>query len=233
MASARLRSTQPGALPAVCGTTCVSGATVWASGSDVYEAVVDDRGTLSVFLLDLAEPAWAGPAADAVAGALEAASPLHVVVADLASVLREGATHAGLGVIRFVPGLGRVEVLNAGVPPIACVQPDGKVSYSSPRSGPVGLLDQDVHAYDLVPFTWKAHWLLASDGLTGGSLARDAVAELVDGLGGPSGIAPLASETSRSIAWRLTRLVGAVAVDDASLIVVYADPTKSVASGIR
>jgi hypothetical protein len=206
---------------------------VWASGSDVYEAIVDVQGTLSVFLLDLAEPAWAGPAADAVAGALDVACPLHVVVTDLATVLREGATHAGLGVIRFVPVLGRVEVLNAGVPPIACVQPDGKVAYSSPRSGPVGLLDQDVHAYDLVPFAWNAHWLLASDGLTGGSLARDAVAELVDGLGGPAGIGPLVGETSRSIAWRLKRLLGAPAVDDASLVVVHADPTKSTASGIR
>jgi hypothetical protein len=206
---------------------------VWASGSDVYEAIVDTQGRLSVFLLDLAESVWAGPAADAVADALDVAAPLHVVVADLMSTLRAGTTHAALGIVRFLPSLGRVEVLNAGLPPIACVQPDGKVALLSPRSGPIGLLDEDVHAYDLVPFAWNAHWLLVSDGLTGGSLARAAVAELVESLGGPPGIAPLASETARSIARRLSRVLGEPAVDDASLVVVHADPTKNMASGIR
>lgn len=233
MATARFRSTQPDALPASSGTTSVSGATLWATGSDLYEVILDDQGTLSVFLLDVSEPAHAGPAADAVARALDFAAPLHVVVADLTAVLRERGGHAAFGVLRFLLSRGGVEVLNAGLPPIACVQPDGSVVLVSPRSGPVGLLVDDVHAYDLVPFVWNAQWLLLSDGLTGGSLARAAVAEVVAGLGGPAGIGPLASESSRAIAWLLQRVLGAAPVDDASLVVVHVDPTKVATSGIR
>lgn len=235
MPAARYRSIEPDALPASCGTSTVAGATLWTIGSDVYEVIVDDHGTLSVFLLDLDGGHDAvQPAADAVSSALDFAAPLHLVIADLAGVLMEADCKAGAAILRFLPSQGRVEVLNAGLPPIACVQPDGRATLISPRSGPVGLLKDDVHAYDLLPFAWNSQWFVMSDGVTAGSLARAAVTEAVETLRiSTPNLAQLASESTSALVRRLSRIVGPDPMDDASLLVVHTDPSKSPASGIR
>lgn len=221
----------------------VSGASsASAAATDAFDVIVDDGAELTLVLLDVTseEPARPDLRAEAlrvVADAVNARAPMYEIVAALRTfVAGERMTSVGITLLRYSQPDARVEILNAGMPAVACVLPDGRLSLHAPLSPAVGRRFGDVHPYELSPLIWGSSWFVLSDGLTAGKsgpedvrsfLARHDLlkrgAELSDA--NPATLGELAAETAEPSAER--------AFGDASLLVVNADPSRRFRSGIR
>jgi hypothetical protein len=151
--------------------------------ADLFDVLVDEAGDLVLVLLDVQAPAespgFLGSMMRHARAALETHEPLHQVVNELEMQLamRPGI-EAGLVILRLSQRDARVEILNAGMPPVANAPPGGKLSVHPALSGPVGRRVGEVHPYELVPLIWGSTWLAVSDGMTGGSIDTTSVSEL-------------------------------------------------------
>jgi hypothetical protein len=108
--------------------------------------------------------------ADRTRACLEASLPFHELVAVLrAEVATSLAATVGIAAIRVSSLDGRVEILNAGMPPIACVAPGrGLLEFPALSPGVAAHADQ-VHPYEVVPLLGGSTWMLCSDGATSGA----------------------------------------------------------------
>ena len=152
--------------------------------SDLFDVFVDASGDLVLVLLDVQEAAESSGTFLAsmmrqTRGALEPHAPLHQVVSELELqlALRPGV-EAGLLILRLSQRDARVELLNAGMPPVANALPGGELSLHPPLSSPVGRRVGEVHPYELLPLIWGSAWLALSDGMTSGALDYEAVRDL-------------------------------------------------------
>lgn len=199
--------------------------------SDSLDVLVDQEGELVVFALDFQRP-WldSDPFASSLLaearGSLERHAPLHSVVSALEMQLaaRPGV-EVGLLVIRVSQRDAKVELLNAGMPPVSCAAPGGRVTWHPALSHALGARVGDVHPYELVPLAWGSTWLAASDRALEHSLGQESVRQLCAKLGltgsatQPSG----ASAAERSEALQALLMSAQERRDDATLILISAD----------
>ena len=172
-------------LPVQSGMLRVSGETIEGPRpSDLFDVFVDDEGDLVIVLVDVqgvAESSGSllGAMMRHARSVLERHAALHQVVAELEMRLavRPG-TEVGLIIVRVSERDARVELLNAGMPPLAHALPGGHLSLHPPLSGPIGHRIGEVHPYELVPLIWGGAWLAVSDGMTGGSHDGQIVREI-------------------------------------------------------
>ena len=152
--------------------------------SDLFDVFVDDQGDLVVVMLDVqgvaeSSGSFLGSMMRQTRAALETHQPLHEVVSELEMELaaRPGV-EAGLIVLRLSQRDAKVELLNAGMPPVAHALPGGQLSLHPPLSTPVGRRIGEVHPYELLPLIWGGAWLAISDGVTNGSHDTQTMTEL-------------------------------------------------------
>ncbi|MFZ5890783.1 MAG: SpoIIE family protein phosphatase [Myxococcota bacterium] len=219
----------------------MSGATLeHGEQSNVYEAVVDRASELSSVMLDVrcGEQRQAELCSEALAvvrAALERRAPMYEIVSALRSfAANERPLVIGAVVLRFSQPESRLEILNAGMPAVACVLPDGKLSMHAALSARIGERFGEVHPYELAPLAWGSSWIVSSDGFTGGKQEPEQVRALWKGMELPQHAHELAATSSEKLADVLVRLGAPQAPErDASMLVVNADPTRRFRSGIR
>jgi hypothetical protein len=207
-------------LPIQSGMLRVSGETVEGPRpSDLFDVFNDDDGDLVVVLLDVRGAAESS-------GSFLLHEPLHRVVSELELQLamRPGV-EAGLIVLRVSQRDSRVELLNAGMPPIASAFPGGELLIHAALSGPVGRRIGEVHPYELIPLVWGSTWLALSDGVTGGSLEPEAVRAVCASLELEQAGMALASAKSETLYDALQEVLPQARFlrDDASCVFVGAD----------
>ncbi len=205
--------------------------------SDAIEIVTERDGAVGVVLLDVRaareqETLRARLAASALISLAER-EPMHVLANSLRSVVCQ-AVAASVGVIalRVHPMHGRVELLNAGMPPVACVLPDGRLLQMPALSQDIGPRSNRAHPYELIPLAPGSVWFATSDGATGGSL--DETTQLWSALGLPGSANDLACDSHEGLQFRLREQLGELPLpEDASLVVVPTAPPRRNESGIR
>ena len=204
--------------------------------SDAIEIVTERDGAVSLVVLDVRaardqEALRARLAASALVS-LADHEPMHVLANSLRSIVCQ-AVAASVGVIalKVHPMHGRVELLNAGMPPVACVLPDGRLLEMPALSSDIGPRSHRAHPYELIPLAPGSIWFAASDGATGGTL--DDANQLWSGLGLPDSAHELASLSHEHLEARLLERVGQVPLpEDASLVVVPTANPRRMQSGI-
>jgi hypothetical protein len=147
--------------------------------SDLFDVFIDDEGELVVLMLDVhgvaeSSGSFLGSMMRHTRAALESHTPLHEVVNELEMQLavRPGV-EAGLVIMRVSQREAKVELMNAGMPPVAHALPGGQLNLHPPLSSPVGRRIGEVHPYELLPLIWGGAWLAVSDGITSGSHDAD------------------------------------------------------------
>jgi hypothetical protein len=220
----------------------VSGASTGsAAPTDAYDVIVDDAAELTLALLHVhsesARPELREEAMAVVVEAVKARSPMYEIVAALRTFSGgERKTTVGITLLRFSQPDARVEILNAGMPAVACVLPDGRLTLHAALSPAIGRRFGDVHPYELSPLIWGSTWFALSDGLTAGKqgpedvrawLLRHDLHKRGPELSAvrPSALAALLTELRPSELRAGPR--------DASLLVINADPTRRFRSGIQ
>ncbi|MDX2052777.1 MAG: SpoIIE family protein phosphatase [Polyangiaceae bacterium] len=183
-------------------------------GSARTYAIADAQGGWSVIMVDAlgrANPEPLLSAAEPVlVSALGQCAPLHEVVNKLKDVLfQRGVGPLALGVLRIDPSEQKLEILNAGLPHIGCVDNTGAISLEPALSNPVGLLPDEHHSYKLTSLTADTTLCVFSEGVLQGSRARSLPRDLVSELhlerwGGRLCSAPI-DESSRLVSGALWR----------------------------
>jgi serine phosphatase RsbU (regulator of sigma subunit) len=212
------------------------------SRSDVFAVYTDDSLRTTVVVADLAHPSpethgISGEVLSAARRAVQSGSGMRGITEAITRALpQDSGVRAALGIVSLLPEQGRVEVLNAGLPPIVCARPDGTASLFAARSAPLGLVQDEPHAYELVPFSWSDTWAILTDGATEGSLAGGPVKRLGQELGLAQQGLELASLPPGELLRRLGRVLaraGCTVVEDATLIVAAADPGSHASMSMR
>lgn len=204
--------------------------------SDAIEIVRADDDRTGVVLLDVRaardQESLRARLATVAHASLVAHEPMHVLVASLRKVVCDAvAASVGVVALRVSTLDARVELLNAGMPPVVCVLPDGHLLDFPSLSGDVGPRVHKAHPYELIPLTLGSTWLACSDGATQGSL-EDA-ADLWNALGLPESVGDIARATREQLSARLGATLGAAPLsEDASLVVVPTRQNVRSASGI-
>lgn len=227
--------------PVAFGMLRASGETVAGPrSSDWFDVFLDDRGGVVALLMDVRSSAESSD--DFLATlvrdtktALRRGNPLHQVVADLEMQMAiHPGTETGLIVLRLSQRDARVELLNAGMPALANVTPGGHLNLYPALSGPIARRVGEVHPYELVPLVWGGTWLAISDGMLNGSLDPENVGALCATLDLRSRGPMLAASTSDELYDEFRRVLSATRFlrDDASCVLVCADPAARFQSGI-
>jgi hypothetical protein len=194
--------------------------------SDVIEIVDHRDGTLEIAVLDVRAPRgqeqFHARLANAVRAGLELRLPLHEIARSLRSVISLAvAASVGASILRLSESGERVELLNAGMPPVACVFPDGRLLSLPALSADVGPRSPGAHPYEMMPWVSGAVWVIASDGATTGSVEDAGV--LWSSLGLPEKAAELPNLSSDELEARFARGLSSMPVpEDASVVVADA-----------
>ncbi len=226
-------------LPLQHGMLFVSATTLAGSSpTDAYAVSVDDHMELTAVLLEL--QVSAGQRAELQRSALRLIrerigerAPIYEVVAALrAFVALEAGTALGVTLLRFSQVEARVEILNAGMPPVLCALPDGHSSQHPALSPAIGRQFGDVHPYELCPLVWGSTFYVTSNG----------VARRAPAAGGPSSLfgavdlaqrgAELAGLSPAELGDLLAVLLAGSGDSDASLCVIHSDPARRFRSAI-
>jgi hypothetical protein len=205
--------------------------------SDAIEIVTERDGAVSVVVLDVRaareQEALRARLASSALVSLAEREPMHVLANSLRSIVCQAvAASVGVTALRVYPMHGRIELLNAGMPPVACVLPDGRLLQMPSLSGDVGPRSHRAHPYELIPLAPGSTWLVASDGATGGSL--EDTNPLWSALGLPGSALELAAESHEGLERRLRGQLGELPLpEDASLVVIPTAAPRRLESGIR
>ena len=207
---------------------------------DWFDVFVDDHGSLVALLMDVHEPA--GASAEFLSSLLRETrsllgehARLHVVVNELELQL---ATHpgveVGLIVLRISQRDAKVELLNAGMPPVANAGPGVRLELYPALSGPIGQRVGEVHPYELLPLSWGSTWLAVSDGMLNGAVDAKTVPALCAKLDLAAQGQALVAAGSHQLYDTFQRLLTATRFlrDDASGVLVGAYPGTRFQSGI-
>lgn len=176
-----------------------------ANGGDACDIVTDVSGRTSIVLVDAAGH---GPSATPYAwSALAVASALLRTGVALDEVCRAvETTLARVDGARSCVAMGiarideeEVEILNAGLPPIALVDRFA-VELVSPQAPPIGLFDYAQVESVTLPFSGSALLAMMTDGVVNGALDGHAVEQALDRMGAVRHGALLASATAAQVA---------------------------------
>lgn len=204
--------------------------------SDAIEIVTERDGAICLVVLDVRaardQEALRGKLASSALVSLAEHEPMHVLANNLRSIVcQSAAASVGVVALKVHPMHGRVELLNAGMPPVACVLPDGRLLQMPALSGDIGPRSHRAHPYELIPLAPGSIWFVASDGATGGSL--DETSQLWSGLGLPENAQELAAQSHDGLEEQLRLRLGALPLpEDASLVVIPTVAPRRPESGI-
>lgn len=210
--------------------------------TDLFDVVVGPAGDVSLVLLDVStrhdQPSLVGGKLLAQASrGLSERAPLHAVMLDLVRTLFEfPRTELRATLLRCSVAAARVEVTVAGMPPVACVAPGGTITMHPAPSAPLNATTLIPPPVELLPLVWGSTWLAVSDGFTSGSDHPDVVRRLATALELPEKGLALSAETPEGLYDLLAGQVsesGRFARDDATLVLLGADPNTRFHSGIR
>lgn len=210
--------------------------------SDCFDIVSVPGGDVCVVLLDVncrqREPGKVGQVLleHAKRGFAER-TPLHAIMLDLVRALFEfPGTELRVTLMRCGAAEARAEVTTAGMPPVACVLPGGNITVHPPSSPPLTSTTTVPPPVEIVPLIWGSTWLAVSDGFTAGSDHPDAVKRLARDLELHERGLALSGQTPDSLYDLLASRVlesGRFARDDATLVLIGADPNARFESGIQ
>lgn len=237
-------ATQPASktLPLQHGMLHVNGASARShTDTDAYEVVVDDRAELTLVLLDIdstegPKPDLGAEALRVVVEAVKARKPMYEIVSSIRTFSAgERKTSVGITLLRFSQPDARVEILNAGMPAVACVLPDGRLTLHAALSPAIGRRFGDVHPYELSPLIWGSSWFALSDGLTLGKESPEDVRSWLTRHDLHKRGAELSTEDPAALSALLRDLTPSreQPFGDSSLLIVNADPTRRFRSGIQ
>jgi hypothetical protein len=220
------------ALPLQHGLLHVSGAAIEHGGpsAEAFGVVADDKGDLSVVLIDAGpgehSRAHAQSALRMAREALSAHAPIYEVVGALRNFCAcERQPSLGVVIVRFSQPHSRVELLNAGMPAVTCVLPNGRSLEHAPLSAAIGQRFTEVHPYELSPLSWGSTWYLISTGLMQGKNA-EAVRSCVGRQPPRSGAEPLTELTARLVSELPEQF------RSASLLAIHSDPRPRFQSSV-
>jgi hypothetical protein len=214
--------------------------------SDAFDLTVSRGRELGLVLLDLRGSALEKPrvelaelrqalAAVAILG-LREGTPLHAILLDLVRKLFESPlSQLGVTLMRCSALEARVEIATAGMPPVACTHPSGRITLHGVAVPPITALTHSPAPVELAPLVWGATWLVASDGFGQGSDPGNLVERLARQLDLASVGLALSQEPPDTLRALLTRLPATEARsdrDDATLVLLSADPSGRLQSGI-
>ena len=206
--------------------------------TDAFDVVVDDAGEVCVFVMKLRGSAahksgLLPEVLDATRAALESGPAVYELVAELRRFASaEPGIEVGLSLLRLAPRDSRLEILNAGMPPILRFLPGAVPALYPQLSTSIGTRFGEVHPYELSALVWGSTWAIVSDGVTGGSVQQ---AELTRRVAG-SELERRAFELPNEPSSTLERIASELASDpsvDRTLLVVNADPRRRFESGIE
>jgi serine phosphatase RsbU (regulator of sigma subunit) len=237
------RKPSPRQLPLRRGLLRITGDTLEGpSETDSFDIVSGAEGEVGVVLLDVQtrhrQPSVVSSALlKVMRRALLERTPLHAICLDVVRGLFEfPSTEVRLTLLRFSPAPARVEVIVAGMPPVACALPDGGITVHAQPAPPLTSTTTLPPPVEVVPLVWGSTWLAVSDGFTSGSAHPDAVRRLADELGLDERGMVLSAQTPDALydllASRLAES-GRFARDDATLVLVSADPNARYDSGFE
>lgn len=241
--AAAFRKPAPRKLPFQRGLIRVTGDTLEGPReTDAFDVVSGPGGDVGIVLLDVqtrhGDPSQVSRALlqKAAQGFVER-TPLHAIMLDLVRCLFEHpTTELRATLMRCAVSEARAELTTAGMPPLACVHPGGSITVHAEPSPPLTSTTLAPPPVELVPLLWGSTWLAVSDGFTAGSDHPDAVRRLAQELELPEMGLALSGQTPDALydvlASRLSES-GRFARDDASLILIGADPHARFSSGIH
>jgi len=208
--------------------------------SDWFDVFVDECGNLVLALLDVRSSAESPPSflsglLEGVKTALQRNDALHTVVADLEMQLAiHPGSEVGLLVLRVSQQDAKVELLNAGMPPVVNTSPGGRLDFYPAQSSAVGRRVGEVHPYELIPLRWGGTWLAISDGMLSGASDEESVATLCGKLDLENRAMLLAQMSAEDLydAFQAALSAGRFLRDDATGVLIAADPGARFQSGI-
>lgn len=237
------RKPEPRKLPLLRGLLRITGDTLEGPReTDLFDVVSGPGGDVGVVLLDVqtrhGEPGDVGRALlkKAEQGFLER-TPLHAVMLDLVRTLFEyPGTELRVTLLRCSVADARAEVTTAGMPPLACALPGGSITVHPASSPPLTSTTTVPPPVEVVPLVWGSTWMVVSDGFTAGSDHPEVVRRLAMDLELREKGLSLSGQTPDALydllAGRLSES-GRFARDDATLVLIGADPNARFQSGIR
>ena len=210
--------------------------------TDSFDVVTGPGGDVGVVMLDLQtrhpQPLEVSQVLlRAAARGLSERTPLHAIMLDLVRALFEYAgTEVRVTLMRCSVAEARAEVTTAGMPPLACVHPGGNITLHPASSPPLTSTTAVPPPVEVVPLVWGSTWMAVSDGFTAGSDHPELVRRLAQDLElGEKGLT-LSGQTPDALydvlAGRLSES-GRFARDDATLVLIGADPNARFQSGFR
>jgi hypothetical protein len=210
--------------------------------TDLFDIVNGPAGDVGVVLFDLQtrhpDPGAVGRALLSKAGrGFEERTPLHAVMLDLVRTLFEyPGTELRATLMRCSVADARAEISTAGMPPLACVHPGGHITLHPTSSPPLVSTTSLPPPVEVVPLVWGSTWMAVSDGFTAGSDQPESVRRLAQDLELDKNGLALSGQTPDALydllASRLSES-GRFARDDATLVLIGADPAARFHSGIR
>ena len=230
-------------LPLLRGLLRITGDTLEGPReTDLFDVVTGPGGDVGIVLLDVqtrhSEPADVGRAllAKAALGFTER-TPLHAVMLDLVRTLFEyPGTELRVTLMRCSVADARAEVTTAGMPPLACALPGGSIAMHPASSPPLTSTTMVPPPVEVVPLVWGSTWMAVSDGFTSGSDHPEIVRRLAMDLELPERGFALSGQTPDALydllASRLSES-GRFARDDATLVLISADPHQRFTSSIQ
>jgi hypothetical protein len=164
------------------------------------------------------------------------------------ALLRHPVVDLRVTLIRCSAADARAEITTAGMPRVACVHPDGHISLHGVSSQPLTAATIAPPPVEVVPLVWGSSWLALSDGFTRNSAAdsasdadsSSAQAATIRRIAAHLALAEegllLSQQTPETLQALLTKRVPISersSSDDASLVLLAADPSARSESGIQ
>jgi hypothetical protein len=230
-------------LPLLHGLLRITGDTLEGPReTDLFDVVSGPGGDVGIVMLDVqtphGEPGDVGRVLllKAVQGFTER-TPLHAVMLNLVRTLFEyPGTELRVTLMRCSVADARAEVTTAGMPPLACALPGGSITVHSASSPPLTSTTTVPPPVELVPLVWGSTWMAVSDGFTSGSDHPEVVRRLALDLELHEKGLALSGQTPDTLYDLLSSRLsesGRFARDDATLVLIGADPSQRSKSGIR
>ncbi len=240
--AAAFRKPEPQKLPLQRGLLRITGDTLEGPReSDSFDIVTGPGGDVGIVLLDVhtrhPQPSVVSQALlrKAAHGFTER-TPLHAIMLDLVRALFEFAgTELRVTLMRCSVAEARAEVTTAGMPPLACVHPGGSITLHPASSPPLTSTTNVPPPVEVVPLVWGSTWMAVSDGFTSGSDHPEIVRRLAQDLELHEKGLTLSGQTPDALYDLLASRVsesGRFARDDATLVLIGADPNARFQSGI-
>ncbi|HYP91042.1 MAG TPA: SpoIIE family protein phosphatase [Polyangiaceae bacterium] len=209
--------------------------------TDLLDVTSGPAGDLGVVVLDLSTPDSPEKLARSLAGiaarGFREQTPLHAVMLDLArGLLESGPSALRVTLLRCSAADARVEVTTAGMPPVACAHRDRHVTLHGLPAPPLTASSMTPPAVEFVPLTWGSSWLVSSDGFSDDLEPLAVVRRLAEELhlaDDGAALAQLPPHALRGLLETRTFAATRPTLDDASVVVLVADPSARSHSGIQ